>query len=422
MADESLAVEIMSSHVTNGAKDVGPGDIVVVKPDILLMNDVTALLAIRVLEETGVEDIIDCKRNNTIIVLDHYSPPPTARIASSYRRLRAFARKHGCLFKDVGEGIMHQIAVEELVEPGQLALGADSHTITYGALTVFSTGIGSTEAAYILATGELWLKVPHTINVELKGTLEWPLTGKDVVLYILGQTGGDGAVYASVEFMGDGLKSIRVSDRLTISNMMVEGGAKTALFPVDNILLDWLIRERGIDPKPAWKRLSPRKAEPDLYVDLGRLEPMIALPAAPYNVAPVREVEGVEVDQVFIGSCTNARYEDLAEAARILKGKKVKDGVRLIVTPASRRIYHKAIETGIMEVLHSAGAVITPPGCGACFGSHMGVVGDDEVMVSTSNRNFPGRMGSPKAKIYLASPQTAAATAITGRITDPRDI
>ncbi len=416
---ESLALEILSSHIVEGPSDPGPGDIVVVKPDLLLMNDITALLALRVIEETGAP--VDCSRIRTLIVLDHYSPPPTASIATSYRLLRRFARGHGCILKDVGEGIMHQVAVEEEAEPGMLALGADSHTITYGALAVFATGIGSTEAAYILAQGELWLKVPHTILTRLEGRLEWPLSGKDLALEILSRTGGDGAVYASIEFTGPGLASLGVSDRLTVANMMVEGGAKTALFPVDKVLVEWMRRERGT-VKPGWKRLAPRSGEPSMEVDLSSLEPMVSEPPAPYNARPARELEGVEVDQVFLGSCTNARYEDLEAAARILKGRRIREGLRLIVTPASRRVYQKALETGILGILHSAGAVITPPGCGACFGSTMGVAGDEEVILSTSNRNFPGRMGSPTARIYLASPQTAAASAVTGVITDPRSL
>ncbi len=412
----SMAEEILARHLVEGR--VERGEIVVVKPDMVLMNDVTGLLALRVLEETGARDVADCSR--AVIVLDHYSPAPTPAAATGHRRLRMFAREKGCRLYDVGEGIMHQLALEELVWPGQLVLGADSHTITYGALSVFSTGIGSTEAAYLLVAGSIWLRVPEPLYVRLSGHLGDMVTGKDVALVLLGIFGGDGALYRSVEFIGD-VGGLRFPDRVTIANMMVEAGAKTALFPFDAEAAAWLRGVRGSDtggrpPRPA----RPEEGDEVLEVDLGAVEPMLATPGAPYNVAPLAEHEGVEVDMVFIGSCTNGRLEDLHAAARLLKGRRVAPGTRLIVTPASRRIYREALRDGTLAILHEAGAVVTPPGCGACFGAHMGVAGEGEVVVSTSNRNFPGRMGAATAQVYLASPYVAAATAVVGKIADPR--
>ena len=415
----SYASRILGAH--NGGREPSEDEIVVVKPDYLLMNDITFLLALRILEKTGAVEKAGCGNVNTIISFDHYAPAPTAEIATSHARMRRFAREKGCILYDVGDGIMHQLAVEKHMYPGMLALGADSHTITYGALGVFSSGIGSTEAAYIMVYGSIWLKTPRVVDYVLEGELKPPLMGKDLVLHILGMEGGDGLIYKSAEFTGPGLKSIPIPDRLTVSNMMVEAGAKTGIFPTDPVLRAWMEEQRGSFREMV--RLEPKR--PDgrgdaRYINLSELSPMVSKPHAPYNVATVEEVEGTEVDQVFIGSCTNGRLEDLVAAARIIGKHGIKRGVRVIVTPASRTIYQRAMEMGILQKLHQEGAIIATPGCGACFGAHLGVVGDDEVMLSTSNRNFPGRMGSPKARVYLASPYTAGATAVEGRIADPR--
>ncbi|RUM47250.1 MAG: 3-isopropylmalate dehydratase large subunit [Hyperthermus sp.] len=411
----SVAERILGEHVVEGSPKPSPGEVVVARVDAVFMNDVTGLLALKVLRETGAEDLVDCERG--FIVFDHYAPAPTPEHANGHRALREFARRHGCRLYDVGYGIMHQISIEEIVEPGQLVVGADSHTITYGALGVFATGVGSTEAAYALVTRRLWFRVPEPLYFRVEGRLKGNVMGKDVALSILGMLGGSGAIYRSVEFIGD-VSGLKVSDRLTIANMMVEAGAKTAIFPVDALLSTWLAENRG---GGRYTRLAadPEPGDEIITLSLHEVEPMLALPGAPYRVASVREHEGVEVDMVFIGSCTNGRYEDLEAAARILKGKRVNPSTRLIVTPASRRIYQQALRSGVLQVLHEAGAVITPPGCGACFGAHLGVAGDNEVVVSTSNRNFPGRMGSIKASVYLASPLTAALTAVNGKITSP---
>lgn len=415
----SYAARILGAH--NGGREPVEDEIVVVKPDFLLMNDITFLLALRILEKTGAIGKARCDRVETIVSFDHYAPAPTAEIATSHSRMRRFARERGCVLYDVGDGIMHQLAVEKHMRPGVLALGADSHTITYGALGVFSSGIGSTEAAYIMVYSNIWLKTPRVVDYVLEGRLDPPLTGKDLVLHILGMEGGDGLIYRSAEFTGPGLSSLPVPERLTISNMMVEAGAKTGIFPSDPVLRRWMEEERGGYAEKV--RLPPKKPDGrgDLrHIHMNRLEPMVSKPHTPYNVAPVTDVEGTEVDQVFIGSCTNGRYEDLVAAARIISKHGIRRGVRVVVTPASRRVMERALETGLIQKLHQAGAIIATPGCGACFGAHMGVVGEGEVMLSTSNRNFPGRMGSPKAMVYLASPYTAGATAVEGAIADPR--
>ena len=423
----SLAQRIIEEHAVEKPRDgLGPGDIAVVEPDAVLVNDVTGLLALRVLEETGADRLVGCRRQRPRIVIafDHYSPAPTAATATGHRRLRLFARERGCTLWDVGYGVMHQAAVEELVEPGWLVLGADSHTITYGAISVFSTGIGSTEAAYAMATGRLWLRVPEPLYVRLEGRLPEGVTGKDLVLRLLGVLGGDGAIYRSVEFHGPGVAALPVSDRLTVANMMVEAGAKTALFPFDETAAEWYRATRGREPPREAKRLQvePEPGADSLELDLGETGPMVAKPPAPYNVAPVEEVEGLEVDQVFIGSCTNGRYEDYVAAARILKGRRVKDGVRCIAVPASRKVYERLLRNGIIDILVEAGCFVAFGTCGPCIGAHLGLLGEGEVAVSTTNRNFTGRMGHKESKVYLASPATAAAAAVTGRITDPREL
>jgi 3-isopropylmalate/(R)-2-methylmalate dehydratase large subunit len=301
-----------------------------------------------------------------------------------------------------------------------IVIGADSHTCTHGALGAFATGMGSTEVAVGMAYGQTWLKVPETIKVEVVGELKWPLSSKDIALHVIGELGTDGANYMAVEFVGEGIEKMSMDSRLTLTNMSVEAGAKVGFCPFDKVAQNFLLAERG----KLFGYLEPDKNanySDEITVDAGNIEPVVALPHSVDNVKAVREVEGVEVDQVFIGTCTNGRIEDLQTAARVLEGKRVKDGVRLIVQPASRKIYLKALKEGIIEKLLAAGAVINPPGCGPCVGRHLGILGDDEVCLSTQNRNFIGRMGNPKAKIYLASPAVAAASAVKGVITSPTE-
>jgi len=410
-----MAEKILSQKV---GKTVTAGEIIVSDIDFLLAHDGTAPLAIEQFSKLEVEKVFDPSK--ILLVIDHAGPSPSDKVSNIHKMMREFARKQGCHFRDVGYGVCHQIVVEEFAEPGMVVIGADSHTCTHGALGAFATGMGSTEVAVGMAYGQTWLKVPETIKVEVVGELKWPLSSKDIALHVIRELGTDGANYMAVEFVGEGIEKMSMDSRLTLTNMTVEAGAKVGFCPFDKVAQNFLLAERG----KLFGYLEPDKNanySDEITVDAGNIEPVVALPHSVDNVKAVREVEGVEVDQVFIGTCTNGRVEDLQTAARILEGKKVKDGVRLIVQPASRKIYLKALKEGIIEKLLAAGAVINPPGCGPCVGRHLGILGDDEVCLSTQNRNFIGRMGNPKAKIYLASPAVAAASAVKGVITSPTE-
>jgi len=412
----TMAEKILSQKV---GKTVTAGEIIVSDIDFLLAHDGTAPLAIEQFLKLEVEKIFDPSK--ILLVIDHAGPSPSDKVSNIHKMMREFASKQGCHFRDVGYGVCHQIVVEEFAEPGMVVIGADSHTCTHGALGAFATGMGSTEVAVGMAYGQTWLKVPETIKVEVVGELKWPLSSKDIALHVIGELGTDGANYMAVEFVGEGIEKMSMDSRLTLTNMTVEAGAKVGFCPFDKVAQNFLLTERG----KLFGYLEPDKNadySDEIIVDARNIEPVVALPHSVDNVKAVREVEGIEVDQVFIGTCTNGRVEDLQTAARILEGKKVKDGVRLIVQPASRKIYLKALKEGIMEKLLAAGAIINPPGCGPCVGRHLGILGDDEVCLSTQNRNFIGRMGNPKAKIYLASPAVAAASAVKGVITSPTEV
>jgi len=415
---DSLVLKILANHTE--ADIIEPGDIIYAKIDKVLINDVTGPMALQILAETGAEKLVSSKKVQIHIALDHYSPAHNWDSANAHRELRTFANKHNCILHEVGSGIAHQLLVEGIIKPGELIVGADSHTTTYGALATFATGIGSSEAAYVMATGKLWFKVPEPLYIKINGKFSIGVAGKDLALYLLKILGPTGALYRSIEFMSSNLEHIGIHDRLTVSNMMVEAGAKTAIFPYDNNTKIWLQRH-GITPNKSWKKLSLEpNTKADIEINLSTLEPLIAEPPMPTKIKHVSDLEGTEVDQVFFGSCTNGRYEDMKILAKFLKGRKAK--TRLIVIPASIRILRRMTSEGILTILLDAGAVVGVPGCGPCFGAHMGVAGDHEVVVSTANRNFPGRAGPPTAKIYLTSPYTAAATAITGKITDPRPL
>lgn len=414
----SLALKILAEHA--GLKRVEPGDVVVAKVDAVMVNDVTGPLAVKVLEEAGASCMVEVGRRRTriYVVLDHYAPAHNWDAANAHKALRAFASKAGAALFDVGEGVAHQVLAEGLVKPGELVVGADSHTTTYGALAAFSMGVGSSEAAYAMATGELWFKAPEPAYVELRGSFEPPVAGKDLALKLLSVLGSSGALQKALEFYGEGSSWLSVPDRLTVANMMVEAGADVALFQYDEKLSSWLSKH-GVALEELWSSL---KVEPDsdpfLEVELRELEPLVAAPPLPSNVKPVADLEGTPVDQVFIGSCTNGRFEDFEAAARVLRGMKAR--ARLVLVPASKRVLLQLLESGLLKTFLEAGAVVGPPGCGPCFGAHMGVAGDGEAVVSTANRNFPGRAGPPSAKVFLASPYTAAAAAVEGQLTDPR--
>ncbi len=400
-------------------RDVNADDIVVAEVDAAMAHDGTAPLAIEAFREMGGKKVWD--PNRIILVIDHIAPSASEGTSSLHVMMREFSREQGIKLYDVGSGICHQLMLEgSHVRPGAVVVGADSHTCTYGAVGAFSTGIGSTEMAAVFISGRLWFRVPRTLKFYIEGRLPDFVTPKDIILYILGKVGADGANYRAIEFGGPVVEQMGVSGRMTLCNMVVEMGAKAGIVEPDEKTSAYFREDFGVEVG-AMRSDDDAAYEDVLKFDVSGLEPQIACPSSVDNVKPISEVEGVEVDQIFLGSCTNGRLEDLRQAAEILRGAEVKDGVRVLIVPASRRVYLQALKEGLIEVFLRAGCTVCNPGCGPCPGGHMGVLAPGEVCLSTSNRNFVGRMGSTKAKIYLASPLTAAASAITGRITDPRD-
>ncbi len=403
-------------------KDVKAGDFVLAKIDKAMVHDITAPLAIKALERiTGERKVKYPER--VIMAFDHQVPADSIKAAETHKMLRLFAKENGILNYDVREGIAHQIMVEKgHALPNQLIVGADSHTCMYGALSCFSTGIGSTDMGFVFATGKLWFKVPETIYFEVNGKLEKYVCGKDIILKLIGMVGADGANYKACVYGGDTIRKIGMSDRFTMCNMAIEMGGKAGIVEFDSITEKYL-KEIGIKEikEEILKTDEDAKFE-KVELDVSGMEPQVAKPHRVDNVCGVSEVEGTKVDQVFIGSCTNGRYEDLKVAAEILRGEEVAKNVRLIVIPASRSIYKKALKDGIIDIFVEAGALVEFPCCGPCMGGSFGLIASGEVSVSTSNRNFVGRQGSPEGKIYLVSPATAAATAIYGEITDPRKV
>jgi len=403
-----------------GLKEVAPGQIVTVKPEHLLTHDNTSAIIGKIgadLEKYGVVD-----PNLSVIVLDHVVPAADEKTATNHKKVREFVKKFGIKnFFDAGEGICHQVVIEKgFAVPGTIIVGSDSHTCSYGALGVFATGIDRTESSALLLTGETWLKVPQSIKITLKGKLQPPVMAKDLVLKIIGDIKADGANYCSVEFHGD-IHNLTIDDRITIANMGIEMGAKVAAFPVDDIAEKYLTSV-GVKKGSYEKFWADQDAKyiQELDYDLAKLESAVAKPHLVDNYAPVSEVEGIEIHQCLLGTCTNGRLSDLEVAANILKGKKIASNVRFLVLPASRSIFSEAMKQGYIQALVEAGAIVLPTGCGPCLGAHQGILAPGERCVSTSNRNFKGRMGCKDAEIYLASPATVAASAITGTITDPR--
>ncbi|MHA1728158.1 MAG: 3-isopropylmalate dehydratase large subunit [Promethearchaeota archaeon] len=378
---------------------------------------------------------IDYVKNpeNIVYILDHWVPNPDVKSAGMHQRANKFAKQFGFIDENIlgeNKGICHTVLPERgFIYPGMLAIGSDSHTTTYGALNCFSTGVGATDICTVFATGQLWFKVPETIRINLKGELNSGVFAKDFALTMMNDFTVDGAIYKALEFGGSGLKNLNISSRVTVANMAVEIGAKNAVFEFDNILEKWFrnnrfFNERYTDFFTRNKPVFPDKDaeyESVMEYDLSPTVPMVAMPHSPDNVVPVEEAPDIEVDQCFIGSCTNGSIDDLRIAAKILKNNKVKKGLRCIVIPASTEIYKAALKEGYLEIFLDAGCVIGPPTCGPCIGGHLGVLGDGEICVSTSNRNFKGRMGSDKSFVYLVSPATAAASAIKGNITSPID-
>lgn len=407
----TMAHKILSAKV---GKDVQPGEHVVAEVDLVYAHDGTAPLSIDILEEMDLGVIPE----KVVFTIDHAAPAPHAEAAALHMRMRSFALRWRVRLFDVGQGICHQVIPESgLVKPRDLILGADSHTVTLGALGAFATGVGSTDAAIAMARGRAWFRVPEAIAVVVEGNLRGDVMAKDVILEIIGRLGSDGANYRAVEFLGSTVEAMSVDSRMVLSNMSVEMGAKVGLVPVDGKTISWL-GDRGVRAEP----LGPDHEAPYSEVHEFRapdIKPNVALPGNVDKVIPVEDAEGVQVDEVFIGSCSGGRFEDFLQATRILRGRKVKESVRCIAAPSSKRVYESLEESGVLRELTKAGCVIGPPTCGPCIGAHMGVLGPEEVAVSTSTRNFPGRMGHPTSKIYLASPLTAAASAVRGELTDP---
>lgn len=414
----TFAEKILAKYARE--KKVVSSQIVTVKPDHLLMHDNAAPIIKKIqidLEEYGVVNT-----ELPVIVLDHVIPASDEKTATNHKIIREFVKKYKIKnFYDVGVGVCHQIMVEKgLALPGQLLLGSDSHTCSYGAIGAFSSGIDRTEAAALLLTGETWLKVPQSIKINLKGKLQSGIYAKDVVLRIIGDISASGADYCSVEFCGD-IKQFSVEERFTIANMGVEMGAKNAFFPVDDLTIQYL-KSIGVS-KSKYAAIDPDEDASyikEINYNLPDIEPVVSLPHSVDNVKNVNEVEGLEIQQCLIGTCTNGRLSDFRIAAKILKGKKVHPNVRLLILPSSRQVYLDALKEGIINTLVEAGGVLLPPGCGPCLGAHQGVLAPGERCLSTSNRNFKGRMGCKDAEIYLASPATVAVSAIYGKITDPR--
>ncbi len=416
----TMTQKILAAHA--GLPSVEVGQLIEAKLDFVHGNDVTTPVAVGVLEQYGITQIFD--KDKIGIILDHYTPCKDIKAAQLCKTARDFAHKHQIThFYDVGVvGVEHAFIPEKgLVIPGDLTIGADSHTCTYGALGAFSTGVGSTDMAAGMATGLNWFKVPSAIRVNIHGKFKPFVSGKDVILHLIGKIGVDGALYKSLEFTGEGIQELTMDDRFTIANMAIEAGAKNGIFPVDDRTLEYI--KGRTDRQPVIYEADPdAEYEQVVDIDLSELEPTVAMPYLPGNARLVKEVKGMTIDQVVIGSCTNGRISDMRAAAEILKGHKVHDGVRCIVLPATQEIIREMIEEGIYQDMLAAGCAISTPTCGPCLGGHMGCMCEGEVCVSTTNRNFVGRMGHVDSKVILASPAVAAASAVAGCLADPADL
>ncbi|MBQ3093699.1 MAG: 3-isopropylmalate dehydratase large subunit [Clostridia bacterium] len=414
----TMTQKILAAHA--GLDSVVAGQLIEAQLDLCLGNDITSPVAINEFERCGATKVFDNTR--IALVMDHFTPNKDIKAAEQVKRTREFAGKYDIVnFFDVGRmGIEHALLPEQgLVGPGDCIIGADSHTCTYGALGAFSTGVGSTDLAAGIATGKTWFKVPSAIKVELKGALKPFVSGKDVILHLIGKIGVDGALYRSLAFVGEGVKALSMDDRLCIANMAIEAGAKNGIFPVDDVTLTYC-KDRFQRELRVFEADADAEYDETVVIDLDTLRPTIAFPHLPENTKTIDECAGaVEIHQVVIGSCTNGRIEDMRAAAEVLKGRKVCDHVRCIIIPATQEIWKQAMHEGLFDVFIDAGAVVSTPTCGPCLGGHMGILAAGERAVSTTNRNFVGRMGHVDSEIYLASPYVAAACAVTGTLTDP---
>ncbi|MHC1626405.1 MAG: 3-isopropylmalate dehydratase large subunit [Methanoculleaceae archaeon] len=401
-------------------RPVAADEVVMAPVDAVMMHDITGPLAVQAFREMGGDRVHDPGR--ITVIFDHQVPADSIRAAENQEEMRKFARKQGILNYDLREGICHQVMVEKgRVAPGEIVVGVDSHTCTLGAVGAFATGIGSTDMAFVLKFGALYFRVPRTIRIEVNGSFAPCVGPKDLILSIIGEIGADGAIYQALEFTGETISGMGIPGRMTVANMAIEAGAKAGIIPPDEITWRYIRERRDIEPFTLESDEGATFAA-EYTFDASDLEPKVAVPHDVDQVVDVDEVAGRPVDQVFIGSCTNGRFEDLAEAAEVLGDRKVADGVRLIVIPASRAEYIRALRAGVIERFVEAGALVEAPCCGPCMGGAFGLLGPGEVCLSTSNRNFRGRQGSTQAEVYLCSPATAAASAVTGVITDPREV
>lgn len=414
---KTLSEKILSAK--SGA-DCKAGDIIVSPIDLVFVQDTTGPLTIRQFLKGNRRTLANARR--TALFIDHASPSPNRQLSNDHMFLREFSAETGCLLFDAGNGVCHQLVAEELASPGEVIVGADSHTVTAGGLCSFATGMGSSDIAVAMSLGKTWFRVPESFKIAVTGRFQRSVSAKDLILDLIGKIGADGATYKALEFSGEAINVMPMTQRLTIANMAVEAGAKVGLFPSDKITKDFLKSHRRE------KKFIPLQADADavyeqtIHIDVSKLEPIVSQPHTVDNTAPARTLSNVRVNQVLVGTCTNGRLDDMKEAAAMLKGKKTAKGVRLLVSPASREILDQAIDAGYIKTILAAGGMILPPGCASCLGLHQGVLGDNEVCISTANRNFKGRMGNPEGLIYLASTATAIASSITGRITDPREV
>ena len=416
----TMTQKILAAHA--GLDTVSAGQLILANVDLVLGNDVTSPVAIREYNKLGQDEVFN--KTKIAMVMDHFAPNKDIKAATQCKMCRDFCDdKEIVNFFDVGSmGVEHAILPEKgLVVSGNVVIGADSHTCTYGALGAFSTGVGSTDMACGMATGKAWFKVPSAIKFVLKGKLNKGVYGKDVILHIIGMIGVDGALYKSMEFTGEGVHTLSVSERLCMANMAIEAGAKNGIFEVDDKTLEFIKNAGGKDPV-VYTADSDAEYDEVYEIDLSTIKQTVAFPHLPENTHTIDEIDDIKIDQVVIGSCTNGRLEDLIVAAEILKGRKVNKRVRTIVIPATQKIYLEAMEMGLLKIFIDAGAIVSTPTCGPCLGGHMGILAEGERAVATTNRNFVGRMGHPKSEVYLASPAVAAASAVTGKISSPDEL
>ncbi len=416
----TMTQKILADHA--GAGSVKAGQLIKAKVDMVLGNDITAPVAVKEFRKIGVKKVFDV--NKIAIVPDHFTPNKDIKSAEQVKLIKEFSREMGIVnYFEIGQmGIEHALLPEKgLVVAGDVVIGADSHTCTYGALGAFSTGVGSTDMAAGMATGEAWFKVPEAIKFVLKGKPGKWVSGKDVILHIIGMIGVDGALYKSMEFVGDGVHSLSMDDRFSMANMAIEAGAKNGIFEVDDKTLEY-IKEHSTKAHKVYKADADAEYEASYEIDLAAIKPTVAFPHLPENTRTIDNVGNVKIDQVIIGSCTNGRIEDLRVAASILKGKKVHADVRCIIIPATQKIWKQAMSEGLFDIFIDSGAAVSTPTCGPCLGGHMGILAKGERAVATTNRNFVGRMGDPESEVYLASPAIAAASAVAGRIASPEEV